>query len=106
MADASQGSSTIRERLDEFYRRLASLPRAQSAELALKQLCNTLDAVEDELSGIAKKNPPPPPTMPDGRMYGPLDDHVLRWADGRILALTRGHRIEIEADGRLRIIIK
>jgi len=39
-------------------------------------------------------------------MYGPLEDHVLRRADGTIFALTRGHRIEIEANGTLRIINK
>lgn len=106
MAEASQGNSTIRERLEEFYRRLASLPPAQSAEIALKQICDTLDAVEDEMSGVEKQDPPPSPSMPDGRMYGPLEDHILRRADGSILALTRGHRIEIEANGTQRIINK
>lgn len=40
----------------------------------------------------------------DGRMYSILDDKfVTRHADGRVTALTRGHRIEIEASGNFSI---
>jgi hypothetical protein len=39
-------------------------------------------------------------------MYCPLPDFVSRLSDGSILALTRGHRIEIGADGSLKIINK
>lgn len=95
---------TIRERLHEFYRRVGSLARAPSAEEALKQLARVLDDVEDELSGIPKKSPPPPPSVNDGRMYPPLDDFIIRHPDGRITARTRRHRIEIEANGSVTII--
>jgi hypothetical protein len=39
--------------------------------------------------------------MPDGRMYPPLADNIIRNADGTIIAWTRGHIIEIGADGSL-----
>jgi hypothetical protein len=95
-----------RERLEELFRRLRALPRAGTADEALKQLCDTLDEVEDAWSGIPKKCPPPLPASSDGRMYCPLPDFISRLSDGGILALTRGHRIEIGSDGALRIISK
>jgi hypothetical protein len=97
---------SIRERLNEIYRRLQSLPRGDSADGALRQLCEVLEQVEDELSGIPKESPPPPPGAAGNRMYCPLEDHVLRRGDGSILAMTRGHRVEIAADGSLRIVNK
>src|SRR5947208_1523106 len=97
---------SIRERLDELYRRLKGLPRADSAESALRQLGEELDRVEDELSGVSKQTTPPSPSASDGRMYSPLEDHVERREDGSILAMTRGHRIEIGPDGSMRIISK
>ncbi len=90
---------TIAERLREFYSRLGQLPRATSADEALEQICRTLDQVEDDLSGIPKKAPPPPPGTSDGRMYPPQDDSITRHPDGRITATTRRHRLEISADG-------
>jgi len=95
----------IRARLAEFYRRLALLPLAPSAKSALDQLCATLDAVEDELSGVVKQSPPPF-RVSDGRMYCPSEDHVVRRPDGSILAMARGHRIEIGANGSIRIVNK
>jgi hypothetical protein len=99
-------SHSIRERLDEFYRRLLALPRADSAEDALRQMCAVLERVEDEMSGIPKQSPPPWPSHPDGRMYCPLDDFIERRDDGSIFAMTRGHRIEIDNNGSVRIISK
>jgi hypothetical protein len=106
MGDSASQVRSIRERLDELYRRLQALPRAGSPEGALQQLCDTLDEVEDAWSGIAKQSPPPAPTSSDGRMYCPQADFILRCADGGILAMTRGHRIEIAPDVSLRIISK
>jgi hypothetical protein len=106
MEDAPSQGRSIRERLDELYRRLRLLPRARTADDALQQLCDTLDAVEDAWSGIPKKSPPPLPSEADGRMYCPMTDYVSRLNDGGILALTRGHRIEIGVDGSLRIVSK
>ena len=106
MDDSAGQPRSIRERLDELYRRLGMLPRAGSPDEALRQLCDTLDEVEDAWSGVPKKTPPPPPSGFDGRMYCPMADFFLRCDDGGILALTRGHRIEIAPDGSLRIISK
>jgi hypothetical protein len=106
MDDGPSKNRSLRERLDELFRRLRALPRPGTADEALKQLCETLDEVEDAWSGIPKKSPPPLPSNSDGRMYCPLSDFVSRLSDGGILALTRGHRIEIGSDGSLRIISK
>ncbi len=57
--------------------------------------------MEDALSGIPKKTPPPPRNMPDGRMYPPLEDSITRNPDGSITANTRGHTIEIGSDGSI-----
>ena len=86
---------SVAHRLGEFYRRLGLLPRTKSAEEALRQICQTLDEVEDELSGVVKKATPPPLGTSDGRMYCPAEDHIIRGSDGSILALTRGHEVEI-----------
>lgn len=94
---------TIRERLDEFYRRLAAQPPSRTADDALERIRTTLNEVEDDLSGVPKAAPPPPPNAPDGRMYPPLDDFVARLADGGLLARTRGHEIVIGANGRITI---
>ena len=51
---------SLRQRLQEVYRRLRLLTRATSASAALRQLCETLDQVEDEFSGIVKKRRLPP----------------------------------------------
>jgi hypothetical protein len=104
--ESANKNYSIRERLEELYRRLNTLPRLSDAEATFRQLCGTLDAVEDEFSGVEKQIPPPPPSRPDGRMYCPLDDHVLRRTDGSILALTRAHRIEIHENGELQITNK
>jgi hypothetical protein len=92
---------TIQERLDEFFRRLDSSPRAGSAVETLEELGRTLDEVEDAWSGVPKQTPPPPPNMPDGRMYPPLRDNILHHPGGVITALTRGHIIEIGPDGAI-----
>lgn len=102
VAGAGSGpKATIRERLAEYYQRLLAKPKAKNAEEGLRQVRSTLDEVEDQLSGVVKKDPPPPPNMSDGRMYPPLDDFVIRHPDGRITATTRGHKIEIGADGEV-----
>jgi hypothetical protein len=106
MSGEAPRQHSLRERVGELYRRLRLLPQATSGAQAFQQLCETLDQVEDEFSGVKKKSPPPPPQSPDGRMYCPAEDHTVRRPDGSILALARGHRIEISADGRLKIVNK
>jgi hypothetical protein len=99
----SPSGPSIRKRLDEFYRRLQAAPAVTAAEAALEQICRMLDEVEDELSGIPKKSPPPPLEQSDGRMYPPYEDSVTRRPDGGIVATTRGHVIEIGGNGSLLI---
>jgi hypothetical protein len=99
-------SYTLEERLEEFYRRLQAASPVDSADDALKQLGRILDEVEDELSGIPKSSPPPAPDVFDGRMYPPLSDFVIHDSDGAISARTRGHIIEIAADGSITITNK
>ena len=59
------------ERLQEFYRRLEALPAAKTFTEAWRQIGETLNAVEDQLSGI-----PYDPTkwQSDGRLYPPQLD--------------------------------
>ena len=106
MSEESAKWLTMRERLQELYRRLGSAPKTSSSEEALRELCELLEQVENEFSGVQKPANIPRPSMDDGRMYRPLEDHVARRADGSILALTRGHRIEIASDGSIRIVNK
>jgi hypothetical protein len=93
--------ATLRERLAEFFRRLASLPEASDADEALRQIGVTLDEVEDALSGISRRDPPPGPGESDGRMYPPQPDFVERRPDGSIHAITRGHVIDITPAGKV-----
>jgi hypothetical protein len=94
-------SLSMRERLDEFYRRLGAQPPAATADDALERIRRTLDEVEDLYSGIPKKTPPPPRNQPDGRMYPPQDDSVTRNPDGSLVAQTQGHTIDIGKDGTI-----
>ena len=94
---------SIRDRLTKFYERLAGKPPATNAKDAMRQLSDTLDEVEDLFSGVPKKNPPPPPSQNDGRMYPPLEDFTTLHPDGSLSARTRAHRIEITADGKITI---
>ncbi|WP_420127006.1 hypothetical protein [Longimicrobium sp.] len=60
-----------RERLDEFFRRLLASPGAGSADEALTQLAQILDAVEDEMSGVPNS---PENWQSDQRIYPPQRD--------------------------------
>ena len=62
---------TKQQRLDEYYNRLRRQSLSTTAGGALDRLEQTLMEVEDELSGVSRSDPPPPPRMPDGRMYPP-----------------------------------
>jgi hypothetical protein len=59
------------ERLKEFFRRLLEAPAATSSEAALELIAATLNAVEDDLTGIPAD---PERWMTDGRMYPPQPD--------------------------------
>lgn len=94
---------TRTQRLTEYFNRLRQQPASRTAEETLVRLSQTLMEVEDELSGIPRQEPPPPPNRPDGRMYPPQADNIRRLPDGSITARTAGHRIEIGADGSITI---
>ena len=101
--DAVGGVKTwsIADRLAELFRRLDEAAAPASAEDAFTQLAEILTAVEDQYSGVVRN--PNPPLGWDGRMYPPRDDHIVRNPDGSITAHTRGHLVQIAADGSLQI---
>ncbi|MCK9923594.1 hypothetical protein MXD61_17250 [Frankia sp. AgPm24] len=90
------------ERLQIFYQRLDELPPPTSAQEALEQLNATLEAVEDEHSGVPRN--PDPGLKFDGRMYPPRDDYITRQPDGGLVAITKGNRIEIGPTGETTIL--
>ncbi|MFM7888557.1 MAG: polymorphic toxin-type HINT domain-containing protein, partial [Pseudanabaena sp.] len=98
------GCLPIPQRLEEYFRRLKEAPSARNAEEGLTQVRDILNQVEDDLSGIPRQNPPPPPNMPEGRMYPPLDDYVQRNVNGTITSRSRGHNIEISPQGDIKIM--
>lgn len=59
------------QRLREFIRRLRIAPPAASFDEARRLLEQTLNAVEDEMSGVSFD---PAKWQSDGRMYPPQDD--------------------------------
>lgn len=92
---------TVPERLALVYQRLDEFAPAASADEAFQRLCDVLDAVEDEYSGVERN--PNPGLKFDGRMYPPRSDFITRDADGGIHAMTKGNKIHAAADGTLSI---
>lgn len=90
------------ERFLEFLRRLAAAPAADSFASALGLLCETLNAVEDEWSGI-------PYDInhweTDGRMYPPQEDSLrdVPGRDGVKRFRSIGHNTLIALNGALEI---
>lgn len=93
---------SLPERLDIVYQRLDEIPAPTSAQEALAQLSEVLDAVEDEYSGVPRD--PNPGLAFDGRMYPPRDDFIKPQPDGGLVAITKGNRIEIGPDGSTTIL--
>jgi tyrosyl-tRNA synthetase len=91
----------VKERLKEFFKRLQAAPPSNSAIEALDSLRFYLEQVEDEFSGVPKN--PNPGLKYEGRMYPPKEDFILANPDGSLIALTRGHIIEIGKNGRIEI---
>jgi hypothetical protein len=87
-------------RLAEFFRRLEAAPRASSFDEAYRQICDLMNAVEDELAQI--------PNVPanwkwDRRLYPPQMDSVVRIKKGTTTFRSRVPEIEIGSNGRIRI---
>lgn len=93
---------TKAERLDEFFRRLAAAPTAADSDEAYRLLCDTLNAVEDELSGEPYD---PAAWRTQGRMYPPQADSARRVPD--FPAVTRyrskGHNSFVGTGGAIEI---
>lgn len=96
-----QRNLSIGERLAIFYQRLAQSPPCETAGEALALVVATLEAVEDEFSGVPKN--PNPGLKFDGRMYPPQSDHIKPQSDGSQIAQTKGHIVRLGADGSISI---
>ncbi|MBL1080312.1 SHOCT domain-containing protein [Nocardia sp. 2] len=95
---------SVRQRLDIYYERLGQLPPANSADEAFNQVATTLDAVEDQYSGVPRN--PNPGLDWDGRMYPPREDYTVQNPDGSLTANTKGSVINIGSNGSIEIISK
>jgi hypothetical protein len=95
-------SSSKAERLEEFLRRLDAAERCTSFGEARTLVADTLNDVEDEMSGIQFN-----PVLPgdDGRMYPPQDDSersVPGQEDVKRFRSAR-HNTYISSEGAIRI---
>jgi len=63
------------DRLAEFFRRLAAAPPATTGEAAYQLLCDLLNQVEDELTGLPFE---PENWAASGRLYPPQVDRMSR----------------------------
>jgi len=77
------------------------MPGANNADDALADLNRTLDAVEDQFSGVPRN--PSPGETPDGRMYPAQADNIMP-GNGGYVVRSRGHVTTIGADGSIRVV--
>lgn len=89
-------------RFEEFLRRLGAAPHASNFDEAYRQLCDILNAVEDEMTDIPFD---PENWQNDGRMYPPQFDNVRPVPDRRDVRQlrSRGHRTLIADNGAIAI---
>jgi len=93
---------TKAERLDEFFRRLAAAPAVADREEAYRLLCETLNEVEDELSGEPFD---PAAWMTQDRMYPPRGDNArpVAGSPGVTRFRSRGHNSFVADNGAIEI---
>ncbi len=94
--------ATKGERFAEFLRRLGGATAASNHDEAFHQVCDVLDAVEDDMTSIPND---PANWMTDGRMYPPQLDNV-RSVKGRPdlkRYVSRAHRTFIRDNGAIEI---
>jgi hypothetical protein len=85
-----------------FLEGLRAAPPASSADEAFNLLTQTLNAVEDEFSGVANR---PENWRTDGRMYPPQADSLVKNPENPDVRKYRskGHSTYVGANGSLRI---
>jgi hypothetical protein len=88
-------------RLRLFVERFVSYPCSGSFDEARTLLNETLNAIEDEHSGVPYE---PSNWKSDGRMYPPQDDRERASENQRVRCFdTRGHLVEFGYNGAVRI---
>lgn len=90
------------KRLREFLKRLEEAPPASCADEAFALLVTTLNAVEDELSGIPNH---PENWKTDGRLYPPQEDRRVKYPERPSVRKYRSiaHFSFFGANGSIRI---
>ncbi len=92
IAGTSKTVLTRVERLSKFKDNLSKAAKPTNPKDALKLINKTLDDIESKYAGASD------------RMFGILDDKFVTYhSNGSVTALTRGHRIEIQANGSFSI---
>jgi len=108
MAGDSEGFSmdqqnpTKAERFEEFLRRLEAVPCASCFDEAYTQVCDILNAVEDDMTSIPFD---PPNWMKDGRLYPPQMDN-MKVVPGRPdlkRFRSKGHSTTIGVNGAIEV---
>jgi hypothetical protein len=98
MAESGGGEFSKEERVAMFLSRLGQAPAASTAAAGFRLVCETLNAVEDEHSGVPYN---PSAWLDDGRLYPPQDDHARALSDGVTVYRHRAHKTFVGANGAI-----